>query len=243
MLKNFHQINVDSVVSLYTRDAVQVEDWTVSFQIYVAYDTSSEPGELYYSGEPLLFTLMLPDLRAAALELFEESISQQIIQTRCITCHVAGGIARATELVYQWPNTVSVLNNFAVFETFVNSHQDARDYILTKASGGNGHTGGIQLPVGGVDYNNMAAFLDVLSMTIPGGSPATSIDDFFAGVGMQSSVATLRRAAIMLAGRAPTDSEIAQVEAGNEATLRTTLRSLMTGDGFHQFLLDGANDR
>lgn len=243
-LQNFNPINVDSVVGLATRDGVRIENGSISFSVYVAYDTSSSPGELYYSGAPLQFSLIQPDaFRDQALDIFASSISQAIVQTRCIACHVAGGIARATGLVFQRPSTVSTLNNFAVFESFLASRDDAREYILSKASGGEGHTGGIQLPVGGADYNNMVAMLDALGLTVGGGATFASSDDFFTGVGMQSNVATLRRAAIMLAGRAPSDAEIARVEAGDDSVLRSTLRGLMNGDGFHKFLVDGANDR
>jgi hypothetical protein len=180
--------------------------------------------------------------RQAAFSLFETAISQNIIQTRCIACHVEGGPARATELVYQRSATASLLNNFSVFESFVLTREDGVEYILSKASGLD-HEGGAQLPSGGADYNNLQSFLSLLSGSNSTNQPSTTPDGFFSGVSLLSNTATLRRAAIMLAGRLPTSSEMEQVVSGDEQLLRTVLRNLMQGEGFHKFLVDGANDQ
>ena len=54
---------------------------------------------------------------------------------------------------------------------------------------------------------------------------------------------TLRRAALVFAGRIPTEAEYAAVAEGGAAALRTTIRGLMTGPQFHEFLTRAANDR
>jgi len=211
--------------------------------VFLAYDTSANPGELYYSGNPLQFTVTaVVDYNAIALELFESNLATPVIQSRCIACHVEGGIGRSTGLVFQRETTASTLNNFNVFDSFLDTRDDALAYILSKASGTN-HTGGIQLPKGGADYNNLQEFLATLTDSAGSNSSPSNSGDFFSAVTLQSNVATLRRAAIMLAGRLPTDAEIAQVTSGKDAVLRTAIRSLMQGEAFHQFLLDGANDR
>ena len=53
---------------------------------------------------------------------------------------------------------------------------------------------------------------------------------------------TLRRAALIFAGRIPTEAEYASIYTSPTA-LRTTIRNLMTGPEFHDFLIRGANDR
>ena len=53
---------------------------------------------------------------------------------------------------------------------------------------------------------------------------------------------TLRRAALIFAGRIPTDAEYAAAQSGG-AALRATIRGLMTGPEFHEFLIRAANDR
>ena len=60
---------------------------------------------------------------------------------------------------------------------------------------------------------------------------------------MASPARTLRRAAILFAGRLPTQAELDAVSDGEEASLRTTIRGLMSGDAFHEFLITASNDR
>ena len=347
-LASYQTLNIDSVIDLVNEAGVQVVDDSVGFQVFVAYETDAAPGQLFFSGAPLQFTVTLPSARDEALAFYSDNISEQIIQAKCIVCHVEGGIARDAGMLFQRPGPASVLNNFAIIEDFVNSRSDGKDYILSKASGGDNHTGGVQLPAGGSDYNNMATLLDLLSSGVdvarqlfesniasqviqsrcivchvdgyaptqntglifiptspssldynfnvfknfvgtqpdarnyiltkvsgggtpphqggvqlaPGstdynnlagfidalltgssGSVASLSAQFFKGVSLQSNQETLRRAAIMLAGRAPYPEEINAVNNGDDSTLRTTLRNLMSGDGFHQFLTNGANDR
>ena len=54
---------------------------------------------------------------------------------------------------------------------------------------------------------------------------------------------TLRRAALLFAGRLPTQAEFAVVSDGEDSSLRQPIRGLMTGPGFHDFLIRSANDR
>ena len=64
----------------------------------------------------------------------------------------------------------------------------------------------------------------------------------FDTVRMAPARKTLRRAALIFAGRIPTEAEYAAAQGG-AAALRATIRGLMTGPQFHEFLIRGANDR
>ena len=48
---------------------------------------------------------------------------------------------------------------------------------------------------------------------------------------------------MIFAGRIPTEEEYEAVEAGDESVLRATIRGLMEGPQFHEFLLRASNDR
>ena len=84
----------------------------------------------------------------------------------------------------------------------------------------------------------MRRFLDLL-----GGSDNAPItaQTLFDTVRGRSGRRTLYQAAIILAGRIPTDAEYASL--GGWARLRAAIRGLMTGPGFHDFLIRAANDR
>ena len=87
----------------------------------------------------------------------------------------------------------------------------------------------------------MAELIDILnrSTTETGDNSGYG---FFKDVTVASAEQTLRRAALILAGRLPTSEEITLAKS-DETGLRQAVLGLMQGDGFHQFLLRGANDR
>ncbi len=159
------------------------------------------------------------------------------MQTRCIACHAIGGIAKDSALVLQRSSDTSTDSNFTAFRKLVESK--GANHLLSKVSGGSNHGGLVQLVPGSEGYQTLATLLGGLT----GGVIKAPASDFFDGVTLQPRVDTLRRAAIMLAGRAPTATEQLFVGKGDENTLRTALRDLLKGPGFHRFLTDGANDR
>jgi len=174
-----------------------------------------------------------------AQSIFEASIASQLVNTRCLLCHFDGGAATDSGLLFLPDGDAAA--NFERFRAFISSRSDSSDYILSKVSGGDAHGGGIQIASGSTDYANLQAFIAAVL-----GSedvPTSQTIEFFSNVQPQSAQATLRRAAIILAGRAPTEQEITAVSDGDETSLKTVVRNLMQGENFHQFLLDGANDR
>ena len=175
-----------------------------------------------------------------AADLFAKSISG-IVQSKCVNCHVAGGASGNTRLVFVRDTDADHLSkNLATFETFLADVEDGAKLILNKVQGVE-HGGGVQLSAGTDDFANLEGFLtslgeDVVPVTI---TPATLFD----GVKMMSRRSTLRRAAIVFAGRVPTEAEYASVEKGGLGRLRKAIRALMTGPGFHEFLIRASNDR
>lgn len=207
--------------------------------IFIAYLPAGATN-LVYTSAPLKLNIAGS---TDALNYFTATLFDTVVLKKCVLCHVKGGIADGrAELIFINDITKS-RENFDIFSAFFAKKPDALNYILSKVSGGNGHVGGIQLPLGSGGYTNMAGFLDLLA---GGNGPAATSDPlttFFAGVTYQSNQKTLRRAAILLAGRAPTTVEQQAVASGYYTTLRTTLRNLMQGENFHAFLKDAANDR
>lgn len=173
--------------------------------------------------------------------IFSDYISGQVVHSRCIYCHVEGGASGHTRLVLA-PSEVEghEATNLAVFQDFLETVEDGADLILNKIQGAEGHGGGVQVVSGSTDFANMERFLRALGGDVSGG---LSPDALFEGVTMATPQKTLRRAALLLAGRLPTQAEISAVSDGQESSLRQTIRGLMTGPGFHDFLVRSANDR
>ena len=178
----------------------------------------------------------------SASGLFAEHIPEQVVQSKCINCHVDGGVSGHTRLVLS-PSTADGHEslNLAAFEDLVASVEDAADLILNKIQGV-GHGGGIQVPAGSADFANMERFLRLLSGENSPGS-GLSPETLFDGVSMASPAKTLRRAALIFAGRLPTQAELNSVSDGADSSLRQTIRKLLTGPGFHEFLTRASNDR
>ncbi len=172
-----------------------------------------------------------------AEDVFRDSISA-VIQSKCINCHVEGGVSGHTRLVFvPAENNAHEETNLQTLDDFLMTVEDGDDLILNKIRGVS-HGGGIQVAAGTEEYRQMEKFLGLL-----GGDTAIATvtpQNLFNTVKLTSGRTVLRRAALILAGRIPTPEEYASVR---EIGLRAALRNLMTGPGFHEFLIRASNDR
>ncbi len=178
----------------------------------------------------------------SALDFFLNHISGPIVQEKCVNCHVEGGVSGHTRLIlHPSSNPGHGTLNLAVFENFLADVEDGASLILNKIQGV-GHGGGIQVPAGSDDFANMESFLGLLGYGDDAG-PELTPETLFDTVTMASPGKTLWRAALIFGGRIPTREEREAVENGTEEDLRTAIRNLMTGPGFHEFLIRASNDR
>ncbi len=179
---------------------------------------------------------------ATAEELFRTLISGPILQTKCINCHVEGGVSGNTRLVFVTDADADHLAaNLSVFEDFLAEVEDGADLILNKVQGVS-HGGGIQLASGTEEFSSMERFLGLLEgeeiapVTL---TPANLFD----GVKMASRGNILRRAGIIFAGRVPTGEEYESIRGASADEFRSAIRNLMQGPEFHEFLIRASNDR
>ena len=178
-----------------------------------------------------------------AEEVFRDYISEQIIQTKCVNCHVEGGLSGNTRLVFV-RQAVEGDHEALNLRTLQNLLDDLQDegggaYILNKIQGVS-HGGGPQVPAGTPGFENMARFLALLGEEF---APTPTPETLFDTVVLASPRKTLRRAGLIFAGRVPTEEEYEAVEGGDESALRTAVRGLMSGPQFHEFLIRASNDR
>ena len=182
----------------------------------------------------------------SAAGIFSEHISA-IVQSQCVACHVAGGRAERARLRFTpaaAANDHEVLN-LAALQRFIAEVEDGASVLLNRIQG-IGHGGGVQVPASSEDHVHMARLLarldeDPTSGETPPRTPSAA--RIFNGVDLESPSSTLRRAALVFGGRAPTAAEYSSVESGGAAALRRAVRGLMAGEGFHDFLLRASNDR
>ena len=176
------------------------------------------------------------------MDLFLNRISGPIVQAKCVNCHVEGGVSGHTRLIFQPSSTPGhETRNLATFENFLATVDDGANQILNKIQGV-GHGGGVQVVAGSADFDNMESFLRLLGYG-GGSDPSLSPETLFDTVTMASPGRTLRRAALIFGERIPTRAELEAVNSGRPADLRAAIRNLMTGPGFHEFLIRASNDR
>ena len=176
-----------------------------------------------------------------AADVFREHISGPIVQSKCVNCHVEGGVSGHTRLVFVPSSDPDhEAHNLGVFEDFLDEVNNGATYILNKIQGVT-HGGGAQVPSGSDGYGHMERFLRLLGEEVS--SVTLTPQTLFDTVKMAPWRKTLRRAALIFAGRTPTEAEYAAVAGGDATALRATLRGLMSGPEFHEFLIRAANDR
>ncbi len=110
----------------------------------------------------------------ATAEAFR-TLASPIVQSKCVNCHVRGGVSGNTRLVFVTDADPDHLaKNLAAIKSLVDTVNDATgdgaDYILAMIRGGLGHGGGVQVAEGTDEYNDMERFLGVLEGT--GSEPA-----------------------------------------------------------------------
>ena len=176
-----------------------------------------------------------------AASVFRRHISGPIVQSKCVACHVEGGVSGNTRLRFvRASDPEHEASNLRTFEDFLDAVDDAATLILNKIQGV-AHGGGVQVAAGAPEFAHMERFLRLLGEEVS----ATSLtpQTLFDRVKMAPWRKTLRRAALIFAGRVPTEGEYAAVADGDTAALRATIRGLMSGPEFHEFLIRAANDR
>lgn len=222
-----------------------------SFALYLAYDSAASPGQLYFSGSPAEFSITAetgPSADAIALDYYGTNVSTQITGTFCMVCHVdsPGSLAKVqgSALLYvplSDPNAVQT--NFDRLKNYILNQPNGSQLILAKPQGQSNH-GGAAIPgmtAGSELFNTWSEFVNLV-LAIQSGSQGSQVSALMSSI-LLDSEETLRKAALLFAGRLPTDAELQQVADGSDTALRSTIRNLMDGDGFKAFLIESANDR
>ena len=137
-----------------------VSDTKLDF--FVAYGTMAVPNEFFFNGVPLSVSIEADKANsqvAKSLQIFTDDIHTQIIQNNCIVCHVSGGVAGGTSLVYAISSMQTALeSNYNLLVSYINGGGGA---ILLSKPQGVGHGGGTRLQPG-TDRDNLSAFIEAV---------------------------------------------------------------------------------
>ena len=175
---------------------------------------------------------------------FSDRIYAQILRARCMNCHIPRGASQNTRLVFvSTSEDDHEEKNYQILKSFFEDINDGPNYLLSKVRG-QGHGGGRQFGPNSTQYMDLERLIELLEeeRNRPPPPPPLTAEVLFDHVQLEPERRTLWKAALIMAGRTPTEAEYASLD-GTDDSLRSAIRSLLVGDGFKSFLRRAANDR
>jgi hypothetical protein len=158
----------------------------------------------------------------------------RVVEQKCIACHNRSGLAKDTKYVLKTSAEAGFIDyNLNIIASVASFERDGESLWLLKPSLQIDHKGGLVVEKGSDDYKAMTGLVARLKSDAVC-EPNTSGQ--FTGVEQLDAVGTLRKAAIILAGRMPSKEEVQRVEAGGFAELDHVLDEMMTEPAFLDFL-------
>ena len=134
-----------------------------------------------------------------------------------------------------YPDFVSA--NILAIKDYAQLEVGGKPLILIKPLGQQKHGGGTVLKEDSEEYKILTKFVT----DIESGDTKTCDDNGALQVGLISSQETIRKAAILLAGRYPTEQELASAAAGDLA-MSLTIQQMTREEKFYDFLRETWND-
>ncbi len=151
----------------------------------------------------------------------------------CFGCHIAGGIAGGTNLILDINNDSFTLNALASY-----SSTFGRDTLLSKTVGQPFHAGGnVFGSRTSQAYLDLEQLLILLETSQQAGQPGNL------AFTIESPSQTFRRASLYLTGTVPGRGQVLSLQNASDEALRSQILGLMNGEGFKNFLKNGANAR
>lgn len=169
---------------------------------------------------------------------FLREVWAPVLEGQCAACHSSQGLAKDTDLVLYnagWGNYLQ--NNLQVVKDLARTKRDGESVLLLKATGRISHGGGQLMEVGDENYQRLQAFITRAESDTQ--CEVANDDEFFQDVKFLDYDQTLRKAALSLVGRAPTQEEY---DAAMNSGVDEVLDSMMTEEAFYVRLKESFND-
>jgi hypothetical protein len=172
----------------------------------------------------------------------------------CLTCHKIGGDAEESKFILQNPKRFegaaqdeAMRHNRNAFAKMAATKEKDQSRLLLKVVGGLEHGGKDVLKADSAGYRTLTTFVRrVNNPATVGPTDLTTIDPrappFFDGVAMVDNRVLVRRLTLSLAGRLPTDAELATVKKDGLMAIPAILDAVMKQDAFYSRLREGFND-
>lgn len=186
---------------------------------------------------------------------FANEVWPKVGARSCLECHKAGGDAEDSRFVLLDPALTpggeardqAMRHNRDAFARMARLKAGDESRLLVKAVGRLKHGGKEVLKPDSAEYAVLANFVKRLYSPMPEDLAKLAQQDqnarpFFDGVAMLSDRALLRRVTLSLAGRLPTEAELAAVASKGHKALPGLLDAIMKEEAFYTRLREGFND-
>lgn len=189
---------------------------------------------------------------AAVDNFFVDEVWAKVGSQKCLTCHKKGGDGADSQFVLIDPKKVdgaakdtAMRQNAAAFAAMVMAKEKDKPRILQKVLGELDHGGKDVLKADSAEFRVLAELVRRVEggggkVTLPAADP--NAPPFFQGVTMLDDRRLLRRATLSLAGRLPTEAELAAVAKDGRKALPAILDAVMKEEAFYTRLREGFND-
>lgn len=173
-------------------------------------------------------------------EYFALQVWTPILSQKCIGCHNPLGLAKDSKMVLKTASEAGFLDaNLAIVKEVASYEKGGTSLLLIKPSFQVDHGGGEVVPQGSGDYAVLEELVARFAESVPCQPDTQSL---FTGVTLANDDETLRKAAILLAGRLPTEVEREAVRTAGAPALDAVFDKLMTEDTFYERLQEIYND-
>ena len=184
-------------------------------------------------------------------DYFKDELWAKVGVRACLTCHKQGGDAEKSKFILVDPRKAegaardeAMKHNRAAFAKMAALKEKDQSRLLLKVVGGLDHGGSEAVKLNSAEYRILAEF--VRRVNNPVNPNDIAIDPnappFFAGITMMDDRLLLRRVTLQLAGRLPTDAELAAIAKNGSKAMPAILDAIMKEDAFYDRLREGFND-
>lgn len=181
---------------------------------------------------------------------FADEVWAKVGERNCLKCHNAKGDASESQFLLEDTardrNTRddALRHNRLAFQQVAIATEEGQSRLLLKIAGALDHGGGEVLKPDSTGYRILKRFVRRASGG-PDDVPAVPDYDappFFDRIAMLSPRRLLRRVTLSLAGRLPTEQELAAVDKGGLKAVDAALDSVLQKDAFYERLQEAFND-
>lgn len=185
----------------------------------------------------------------AAIDRFSRDVWAKVGGLECIKCHKSGGDAEDSRFILHDPTLARgdqrldlMCRNYVAFRQMAGLKADGKPLLLAKVTGEIDHGGGEVFAKDSTGFRLLEEFIHRMNSSPGKPSDAVTETPFFDGVVMCDDRQLLRRATLSLAGRLPTDAELAAVTEQGLSAIPEILDKVMTEEAFYERLREGFND-